>query len=191
MVAAAAIASPSLSLPKSDFLQNAAFANNPSSQLLVGVSKNGPLHTKVSSKRREGVNVVVAAASSNTSSRFYLNFTGFPFPLGPFLNRRTIRRKMDASQLCGPSLGGLTCRQQDTQNVDMSASASKFACACMRLYVDDLQSLSNPIGPCSTAKVIPATSARGRRHSLLYSVLLLLPPENAPKKSHKIGSNLV
>ncbi|KAF7000798.1 hypothetical protein CFC21_016613 [Triticum aestivum] len=32
-----------------------------------------------------------SSASSPSSSRFYFNFTGFPFPLGPFLNRRTTR----------------------------------------------------------------------------------------------------
>ncbi|XP_044962735.1 uncharacterized protein LOC123416474 [Hordeum vulgare subsp. vulgare] len=32
-----------------------------------------------------------SGASSSSSSRFYFNFTGFPFPLGPFLNRRTTR----------------------------------------------------------------------------------------------------
>ncbi|XP_037422054.1 uncharacterized protein LOC119286714 [Triticum dicoccoides] len=32
-----------------------------------------------------------SSASSSSSSRFYFNFTGFPFPLGPFLNRRTTR----------------------------------------------------------------------------------------------------
>nr|CAB3461002.1 unnamed protein product [Digitaria exilis] len=31
------------------------------------------------------------AAETSGSGRFYFNFTGFPFPLGPFLNRRTIR----------------------------------------------------------------------------------------------------
>nr|CAD1828208.1 unnamed protein product [Ananas comosus var. bracteatus] len=40
--------------------------------------------------------VVASAAASGGgggggAERFYLNFTGFPFPLGPFLNRRTIR----------------------------------------------------------------------------------------------------
>uniref|UniRef100_A0ACD5U1U3 Uncharacterized protein n=1 Tax=Avena sativa TaxID=4498 RepID=A0ACD5U1U3_AVESA len=29
--------------------------------------------------------------ASSSSSRFYFNITGFPFPLGPFLNRRTLR----------------------------------------------------------------------------------------------------
>lgn len=47
--------------------------------------------------------LVVTAASGNTTSkkvtqddsgRFYINFTGFPFPLGPFLNRRTIRTEV-------------------------------------------------------------------------------------------------
>ncbi|CAH1437594.1 unnamed protein product [Lactuca virosa] len=42
--------------------------------------------------------IVSASAGTTTttttgggSGRFYVNFTGFPFPLGPFLNRRTIR----------------------------------------------------------------------------------------------------
>ncbi|XP_047314754.1 uncharacterized protein LOC124918757 isoform X1 [Impatiens glandulifera] len=34
------------------------------------------------------------AATGDGSGRFYLNFTGFPFPLGPFLNRRTIRTEV-------------------------------------------------------------------------------------------------
>uniref|UniRef100_A0ACD5T8L9 Uncharacterized protein n=1 Tax=Avena sativa TaxID=4498 RepID=A0ACD5T8L9_AVESA len=32
-----------------------------------------------------------STGSASSSSRFYFNITGFPFPLGPFLNRRTIR----------------------------------------------------------------------------------------------------
>ncbi|CAM0954637.1 unnamed protein product [Alopecurus aequalis] len=32
-----------------------------------------------------------SSGSASSSSRFYFNITGFPFPLGPFLNRRTIR----------------------------------------------------------------------------------------------------
>ncbi|KAL5230145.1 hypothetical protein ABZP36_028921 [Zizania latifolia] len=42
--------------------------------------------------------LAVSASSTDTETsarggaeRFYFNFTGFPFPLGPFLNRRTIR----------------------------------------------------------------------------------------------------
>ncbi|KAG5615020.1 hypothetical protein H5410_014844 [Solanum commersonii] len=52
-------------------------------------------------KAGNGVCLVVSATSKNSEqsnesgvvngSRFYLNFTGFPFPLGPFLNRQTIR----------------------------------------------------------------------------------------------------
>ncbi|OQU78285.1 hypothetical protein SORBI_3009G194500 [Sorghum bicolor] len=33
----------------------------------------------------------VETETTSGSGRFYFNFTGFPFPLGPFLNRRTIR----------------------------------------------------------------------------------------------------
>jgi hypothetical protein len=35
-----------------------------------------------------------AEAEAGGSERFYFNFTGFPFPLGPFLNRRTIRTEV-------------------------------------------------------------------------------------------------
>ncbi|XP_060188725.1 uncharacterized protein LOC132617683 [Lycium barbarum] len=53
-------------------------------------------------KAGNGVCLVVSATrnseQSNESSvsggRFYLNFTGFPFPLGPFLNRQTIRTEV-------------------------------------------------------------------------------------------------
>ncbi|KAL0332121.1 UNVERIFIED_CONTAM: hypothetical protein Scaly_2113600 [Sesamum calycinum] len=45
-------------------------------------------------KDKNEVSLVVAAAAASGEAgpggRFYFNFTGFPFPLGPFLNRRTI-----------------------------------------------------------------------------------------------------
>lgn len=49
--------------------------------------------------------LVVASSSGNTtttqltqaSGRFYFNITGFPFPLGPFLNRRTFRTEVTFS----------------------------------------------------------------------------------------------
>ncbi|CAL1392223.1 unnamed protein product [Linum trigynum] len=50
-----------------------------------------------SRRRAKRLGLVVAAVEEETISkgsydgRFYFNFTGFPFPLGPFLNRRTIR----------------------------------------------------------------------------------------------------
>lgn len=51
------------------------------------------------SKAKEFPGLVVSASAGTTttatagggSGRLYVNFTGFPFPLGPFLNRRTIR----------------------------------------------------------------------------------------------------
>ncbi|KAK1305805.1 hypothetical protein QJS10_CPA10g02037 [Acorus calamus] len=53
---------------------------------------------KPRNRERGSTSLVVASERSGSSSesksgseRFYLNFTGFPFPLGPFLNRRTIR----------------------------------------------------------------------------------------------------
>ncbi|MQL87397.1 hypothetical protein Taro_019956 [Colocasia esculenta] len=78
------------SLPKPDLLQNPATAS-----FLRGSSSRLAFPLKPISKRRDLVDLVVASANTGASTgggeRFYLNFTGFPFPLGPFLNRRTIR----------------------------------------------------------------------------------------------------
>ncbi|XP_078176179.1 lysine-tRNA ligase [Carex rostrata] len=50
------------------------------------------LESNYGTKKRWRRDLVVAASvKSGGAERFYLNFTGFPFPLGPFLNRRTIR----------------------------------------------------------------------------------------------------
>lgn len=59
------------------------------------------------SKAKEFPGLVVSASAGTTttatagggSGRLYVNFTGFPFPLGPFLNRRTIRTEV---KLCCP-----------------------------------------------------------------------------------------
>ncbi|XP_015579008.1 uncharacterized protein LOC8258242 [Ricinus communis] len=69
------------------------------SSLLGGSLKGFSLPLKPRNDRRDNISLVVASSSStpdtnsnnSSSGRFYLNFTGFPFPLGPFLNRRTIR----------------------------------------------------------------------------------------------------
>ncbi|KAI4389269.1 hypothetical protein MLD38_001509 [Melastoma candidum] len=53
-------------------------------------------HPKCISRSRDVVGTVITAAAAERSGRggrFYLNVTGFPFPLGPFLNRRTIRKE--------------------------------------------------------------------------------------------------
>ncbi|KAI9072283.1 hypothetical protein K1719_028388 [Acacia pycnantha] len=62
------------------------------------------LDKKPTQQRRNFTNLIVASAGTSTaittqnsgkaSGRFYFNFTGFPFPLGPFLNRRTIRKEI-------------------------------------------------------------------------------------------------
>ncbi|XP_028759736.1 uncharacterized protein LOC114718546 [Neltuma alba] len=87
--------------PKSSVLQNPIYFNESSSNFLGGSSKGLCLHLKPTQHRRNFTNLIVASAgtstavttqnSGNPSGRFYFNFTGFPFPLGPFLNRRTIR----------------------------------------------------------------------------------------------------
>lgn len=53
-------------------------------------------------RRKGAIFSVVASAndgeggrgSGSGAGRFYFNITGFPFPLGPFLNRRTIRTEV-------------------------------------------------------------------------------------------------
>ncbi|XP_010434985.1 PREDICTED: uncharacterized protein LOC104717959 isoform X2 [Camelina sativa] len=45
----------------------------------------------VSASSSTSKTVVTDDVNGDRSKQFYINFTGFPFPLGPFLNRRTIR----------------------------------------------------------------------------------------------------
>ncbi|KAH6830366.1 lysine-tRNA ligase [Perilla frutescens var. hirtella] len=87
-MAAAAVAVP---LPKSSPLA--------CRELNYGFLSGSPLkalclHPKARrSKDRTELSLVIAASGAEASGggRFYFNFTGFPFPLGPFLNRQTLR----------------------------------------------------------------------------------------------------
>jgi hypothetical protein len=58
---------------------------------------------------RDSKPVRAMAVAEKKPGRFYFNFTGFPFPLGPFLQRRTIRKEV-RSGFCSPwvwnSFGG-------------------------------------------------------------------------------------
>lgn len=76
--------------------------NNNSSTFLGGCSLQSLYSTTshfLKPGKKKACRLVVAASSSsdNTTTtqgsggRFYFNITGFPFPLGPFLNRRTFR----------------------------------------------------------------------------------------------------
>ncbi|KAJ4886350.1 Uncharacterized protein Rs2_26098 [Raphanus sativus] len=89
---AAAAMAVHLPKPKIPLDQNSSF---------LGVSLK-KLGRSMSLNRKMKGPVMVSAASTTSSKtavtedgdrskRFYINFTGFPFPLGPFLNRRTIR----------------------------------------------------------------------------------------------------
>ncbi|RDX91820.1 hypothetical protein CR513_26145 [Mucuna pruriens] len=85
-----------VSSPKSTLLQNPIYLGDSSSSFVGGSLKGLCLHLKPRPQKRDLTNLVVASATptvtnSNASGRFYFNITGFPFPLGPFLNRRTIR----------------------------------------------------------------------------------------------------
>ncbi|KAK4279420.1 hypothetical protein QN277_011205 [Acacia crassicarpa] len=89
--------------PKSSVLQNPLSFNESSSNFLGGSLKGLCLDPKLTQQRRNFTSLIVASAGTSTavttqnsgkpSGRFYFNFTGFPFPLGPFLNRRTIRKE--------------------------------------------------------------------------------------------------
>lgn len=90
--------------PKSTTLQNKILLKDPSTNFLRGFLKGHCFQqTPRKSSRRDGINLIVATAKpvvsattskSSNGGRFYFNFTGFPFPLGPFLNRRTIRTEV-------------------------------------------------------------------------------------------------
>lgn len=98
-----------LSSPKSSILQNPTSFRDQSSSFLGGQLKGLSLELKPArggriKSRRTATSLVVASAATEDaavttkSGRFYLNFTGFPFPLGPFLNRRTIRTEVSFSR---------------------------------------------------------------------------------------------
>ncbi|CAI9777408.1 unnamed protein product [Fraxinus pennsylvanica] len=86
--------------PKSSILENPLASRELNTGFVSGLPLKGLCFQLKPRKNRGGndVTLVVSAASSTVSGsdgggggRFYFNFTGFPFPLGPFLNRRTIR----------------------------------------------------------------------------------------------------
>lgn len=70
--------------------------------------------------RRPRLSVSASAGVEGTSGseRFYFNFTGFPFPLGPFLNRRTIRTEVTSR----PPVGRLAfCSPAATTGLEISS----------------------------------------------------------------------
>ncbi|KAL3526564.1 hypothetical protein ACH5RR_011220 [Cinchona calisaya] len=90
------VAGINLSSPKSTLLPNHLSLGDPNSTLLTGSPLKG-LSFQLKTRRIKNFSLVVASATGISSNgggsggRFYFNITGFPFPLGPFLNRRTIR----------------------------------------------------------------------------------------------------
>ncbi|KAI3747995.1 hypothetical protein L6452_10793 [Arctium lappa] len=99
MAAAISVLSPksTTALQSLDLLKQPNF-KFPSGSPLVGFSLN--FKPGGGNKVKEFSGLVVSASAGTTtttatagggSGRLYVNFTGFPFPLGPFLNRRTIR----------------------------------------------------------------------------------------------------
>ncbi|KAG6777640.1 hypothetical protein POTOM_017466 [Populus tomentosa] len=89
-----------ISCPKSATLQKPSSLKDLNSSFLGGPLKDVSSQLKPRRERTDKFSLVIAAPSNTSTStctnsggggRFYLNFTGFPFPLGPFLDRRTIR----------------------------------------------------------------------------------------------------
>ncbi|XP_024015489.1 uncharacterized protein LOC18023569 isoform X2 [Eutrema salsugineum] len=77
--------------PKLPLEQNSNFLGgslNLGRPISVNREIKGPVLVSASSTSKT---VVTDGVDGDASKRFYINFTGFPFPLGPFLNRRTIR----------------------------------------------------------------------------------------------------
>ncbi|CAL5185939.1 unnamed protein product [Lathyrus oleraceus] len=92
------VATISVSSPNSTLLKNPIYLKDSSSNFVGGSLKGLCLNLKPRQQRRDSINFVAASSStapsattSNSNGRFYFNITGFPFPLGPFLNRLTIR----------------------------------------------------------------------------------------------------
>ncbi|XP_068335014.1 uncharacterized protein [Pyrus communis] len=89
-----------VSSPKSTIFRNPISLREPSSSLFGGSLKGFCFQLKPRSKSRKAVNLVVSAPNCTISGsrgggdRFYTNFTGFPFPLGPFLNRSATRTEL-------------------------------------------------------------------------------------------------
>lgn len=87
-------------------LSKSAVYRNPelNSNFISGLPLKG-LCLQLKPPKVKSISSVVTAASAvsggddsgGSGGRFYLNFTGFPFPLGPFLNRRTIRTEVSFS----------------------------------------------------------------------------------------------
>ncbi|XP_050380317.1 uncharacterized protein LOC126797678 [Argentina anserina] len=90
-----------VSSPKSTILQKPISHRELGSGFLGNSLKGLTLQLKPRNKNKDAANLVVASAKQTTregisstrsgGDRFYINFTGFPFPLGPFLNRSTTR----------------------------------------------------------------------------------------------------
>ncbi|PIA39569.1 hypothetical protein AQUCO_02600191v1 [Aquilegia coerulea] len=89
------VAAIGITFPKSNIFNNSHTFKHSNSSFHGESLKGFCLQLKPISKRKEFfVKTIVASTTSNNStngSRFYITFTGFPFPLGPFLNRSTTR----------------------------------------------------------------------------------------------------
>lgn len=76
-----------------------AYSSTPRPLRLAQRGALAPHHVSAPPPRSRRPRLAVSAsagveAETSGSGRFYFNFTGFPFPLGPFLNRRTIRTEV-------------------------------------------------------------------------------------------------
>ncbi|KAL5726013.1 hypothetical protein ACHQM5_009086 [Ranunculus cassubicifolius] len=85
------VAATAITFPKSNIFNNPHTFKHSNSSFLGEPLKGFCLQLNPTKKRNKFLNLIVNTASSSNGSRFYINITGFPFPLGPFLNRGTTR----------------------------------------------------------------------------------------------------
>jgi len=101
----------------------------------------------------------VAHDNSGKPGRFYWNITGFPFPLGPLLSRRTIRYEVsfqDSAPCIAKVSNGISCR---LKAVHICISASLTACPSEYFQVRDRGEIHGKVSLLVKAPVYAAGGA--------------------------------
>lgn len=129
--------------PKSTILQNPISPREPSWSLFGGSLKGLCLQLKPRNNNREdAINLVVASTNSTTTAstsrsrgggRFYINFTGFPFPLGPFLKEAPLGLR-SAHFLLYLLLDSVTL-VITVMLVGLNFYSNEYICSCFQLRI--------------------------------------------------------
>ncbi|GJM89039.1 hypothetical protein PR202_ga05635 [Eleusine coracana subsp. coracana] len=130
---------------------------------LGGASSHAPHHFTARPLQLQACRPRLAVAASAVAEeeaaggpeRFYFNFTGFPFPLGPFLNRRTIRTE---------AVKGSIWLFEQEQALGFSSVSTNIRMTVVKLKSGGLW-VHAPIAP--TKECIQARTLLPRPHTLL------------------------